>query len=88
VAQEHDEEHGVNRCRMQAVGRDIQKLFSARQDWNSDKPLELLHVMKAIHEQEDLATARQNAEQVAAKLKEMKLADAAALVLAGIEETL
>ncbi len=33
-------------------------------------------------------TPRQKAEQVAAKLKEMKLADAAALVVAGIEETL
>jgi transposase-like protein len=36
--------------------------------------------------QVDRAAARQKAEQVAAKLKEMKLADAAALVLAGIEE--
>jgi transposase-like protein len=32
--------------------------------------------------------ARQKTEQVAAKLKEMKLADAAAIVAAGIEETL
>jgi Transposase, Mutator family len=34
------------------------------------------------------AAARQKAEQVAAKLKQMKLADAAAIVAAGIEETL
>jgi len=34
------------------------------------------------------AAARQKAEQVVAKLKEMKLADAAAIVVAGIEETL
>jgi len=45
-------------------------------------------MLKAIHAQEDRAAARQKAEQVAAKLKEMKLADAAALVVAGIEETL
>ena len=42
----------------------------------------------AIHAQEDRAAARQKVELVAAKLKEMKLADAAALVLAGIDETL
>src|SRR3974377_664813 len=34
------------------------------------------------------AAVRQKAEQVAAKLREMKLADAAAIVVAGIEETL
>jgi putative transposase len=49
---------------------------------------EVAAMLKAIHAQEDRAAARQKAEQVAAKLKEMKLADAAALVLAGIEETL
>ena len=38
--------------------------------------------------QEDRTAARQKAQHVAAKLKEMKLADAAALVVAGIEETL
>ena len=43
---------------------------------------------KAIHAQEVRAAARQKAEQIAAKLKEMKLADAAALLTAGIEETL
>jgi putative transposase len=43
---------------------------------------------KTIHAQEDRTAARQKAEQVAVKLKEMKLADAAALVLAGIEERL
>jgi transposase-like protein len=45
-------------------------------------------MLKAIHAQEDRAAARQKAEPVAAKLKEMKLADVAARVLAGIEETL
>jgi len=44
--------------------------------------------IKAIHAQEDRAAARQKAEQVASKLREMKLADAAAIVVAGIEETL
>ncbi len=43
---------------------------------------------KAIHAQEDRAAARQKAEQVAAKLREKKLADAAELVRGGIEETL
>src|ERR1700722_14140019 len=45
-------------------------------------------MLKAIHAQEDGAAARQKAEQVAVKLKEMKLANAADLVRAGIEETL
>jgi putative transposase len=45
-------------------------------------------MLKAIHAQEDRAAARQKAGQVAVKLKEMKLADAAAIVTAGIEETL
>jgi putative transposase len=49
---------------------------------------EVAAMLKAIHAQEDRAAARQKAEQVAAKLKEMKLADAAALVMSGIEETL
>ena len=54
----------------------------------TSKVKEVAAMLKAIHGQEDRAAARQKAEQVAAKLKEMKLADAAALVLAGIEETL
>ena len=54
----------------------------------TSKVKEVAAMLKAIHAQEDRAAARQKAEQVAAKLKEMKLADAAALVLAGIEETL
>ena len=45
-------------------------------------------MLKAIHAQEDRVAARQKAEQVAIKLKEMKLADAAELVRQGIEETL
>jgi putative transposase len=49
---------------------------------------EVAAMLKAIHAQEDRAAARQKAEQVAVKLKGMKLANAAALVLAGIEETL
>ena len=44
--------------------------------------------LKAICAQEDRAAARQKAEQIAAKLKEMKLADAAEHVRTGIEETL
>ena len=49
---------------------------------------EVAAMLKAIHAQEDRAAARQKAEQVAAKLREMKLADAATIVTAGIEETL
>jgi putative transposase len=45
-------------------------------------------MLKAIHAQEDRAAARHKAEQVTTKLKEMKLANAADLVRAGIEETL
>jgi putative transposase len=45
-------------------------------------------MLKAIHAPEGRAAARQKAEQVSTKLKEMKPADAAALMLAGIEETL
>jgi transposase-like protein len=52
------------------------------------KVKEVAAMLKAIHAQEDRAAARQKAEQVAAKLREMKLADAAELVRAGIEETL
>src|SRR6202047_1798138 len=54
----------------------------------TNKVKEVAAMLKAIHAQEDRAAARQKAEQVVAKLKEMKLADAAALVVAGIEETL
>jgi putative transposase len=54
----------------------------------TSKVKEVAAMLKAIHAQEDRAAARQKAEQVAVKLKEMKLADAAALVVAGIEETL
>src|SRR6202162_3138979 len=54
----------------------------------TSKVKEVAAMLKAIHAQEDRAAARQKVEQVAEKLKEMKLADAAALVVAGIEETL
>ena len=46
---------------------------------------EVAAMLKAIHAEEDRAADRQKSEQVAAK--EMKLADAAALLVAGIEET-
>jgi putative transposase len=49
---------------------------------------EVAAMLKAIHAQEDRAAARQKAEQVAARLKEIKLADTAAIVVARIEETL
>jgi putative transposase len=54
----------------------------------TSKVKEVAAIMKAIHVQEDGVAVRQEAEQVAVELKEMKLADVAALVAAGIEETL
>jgi len=54
----------------------------------TSKVKEVAAMLKAIHAQEDRTAARQKAEQVAGKLKEMKLADAAALVINGIDETL
>ena len=49
----------------------------------TSKVKEVAAMLKAIHAQEDRAAARQKAEQVAVKLKEMKLADAAEIVRAG-----
>ena len=54
----------------------------------TSKVKEVAAMLKAIHAQEDRAAARQKAAQVAVKLKEMKLADAAELLRQGIEETL
>ncbi len=54
----------------------------------TSKVKEVAAMLKAIHARENRAAARQKAEQVAPKLKEMKLTDAAALVVAGNEETL
>jgi putative transposase len=54
----------------------------------TSKVKEVAAMLKAIHAQEDRAAARHKAEQVTTKLKEMKLANAADLVRAGIEETL
>src|ERR1700722_3440709 len=54
----------------------------------TSKVKEVAAMLKAIHAQEDRVAARQKAEQVVPKLKEMKLANAAELVQAGIEETL
>jgi transposase-like protein len=45
-------------------------------------------MLKAIHAQEDKAAAREKAEAVAAKLREMKLREAADKLEKGIEETL
>jgi transposase-like protein len=45
-------------------------------------------MLKAIHAQEDAEAAREKARQVAAKLREMRLARAAEIVEAGIDETL
>ena len=45
-------------------------------------------MLKAIHAQEDAEAAREKARQVAGKLREMRLARAAEIVEAGIDETL
>ena len=45
-------------------------------------------MLKAIHAQEDISSAREKAEAVAIKLREMKLKEAAAKVEKGIAETL
>jgi putative transposase len=45
-------------------------------------------MLKAIHAQEDAQAAREKAHQVVVKLREMRLARAAEIVEAGIDETL
>jgi len=45
-------------------------------------------MQKAIHAQEDAQAAREKAHQVVVKLREMRLARAAEIVEAGIDETL
>jgi transposase-like protein len=52
------------------------------------KVKEVAAMLKAIHAQEDAAAAREKAEQVAVKLQQMKLANAAEIVRNGIDETL
>jgi len=52
------------------------------------KVKEVSAMLKAIHAQEDLEAARSKVQDVVAKLKVMKLKDAANLVEDGIEETL
>src|SRR6266849_2236655 len=54
----------------------------------TSKVKEAAAMLKAIHAQEDRGATRQKAEQVVAKLKEMKLADAAEHVGIRIEEML
>jgi len=52
------------------------------------KVKEVAAMLKAIHAQEDLASARQKAAAVVVKLREMRLVKAAEMVEQGIEETL
>ena len=52
------------------------------------KVKEVAAMLKAIHAQEDAQAAKEKARQVVAKLREMRLARAAEIVEAGIEETL
>ena len=49
---------------------------------------EVAAMLKAIHAQEDKKAAREKAEAVVQKLKDMKLSKAAEKVLEGIDETL
>ena len=52
------------------------------------KVKEAAAMMKAVHAQEDAQAAREKTAQVVEKLKTMKLARAAEIVAAGVEETL
>lgn len=52
------------------------------------KAKDVAAMLKAIHAQEDLESAREKAQAVAKKLKDMKLTDAAKKLEEGIEETL
>lgn len=52
------------------------------------KVKEVAAMLKAVHAQEDAQAAREKAAQVMEKLKTMKLARAAEIVAAGVEETL
>jgi len=52
------------------------------------KAREVAAMLKAIHAQEDLKSAREKAAAVTAKLREMKLSKAAEIVEQGIDETL
>ena len=54
----------------------------------SGKVKQVAAMLKAIHAQEDGEAAKEKARLVAAKLREMKLAKAAEIVEAGIDETL
>jgi hypothetical protein len=59
-----------------------------RNVWATIRVKEVSAALKAMHAREDRVAARQTAEQIAVKLKVMKLADAAELVRTAIEETL
>jgi len=54
----------------------------------SGKIREVAAMLKAIHAQEDLASAQAKAQQVVTKLREMRLGKAAELIAHGIDETL
>jgi len=54
----------------------------------SGKVREVAAMLKAIHAQEDRAAAMEKAQSVVAKLRELKLAKAAAMVEEGVEETM
>lgn len=54
----------------------------------SGKVKEVAAMLKAVHAQEDAQAAREKAARVVEKLKAMKLARAAEIVAAGVEETL
>jgi putative transposase len=52
------------------------------------KVREVMALLKAIHAQEDREAARQKAEQVVAKVEAMRLGQAAAIIRAGVAESL
>ena len=54
----------------------------------SGKVEQMAAMLKAIHAQEDAEVAREKARHVTAKLREMRLARAAEIIEAGVDETL
>jgi len=74
---------------MQSI-RDVQSISTEMflQSPPRSKVREVAAMLKAIHAQENKEAARQKAQSVVQKLREMKLKEAAAKIEKGIEETL
>jgi transposase-like protein len=64
------------------------KRYELEQVVNLLRQIEVAAMLKAIHAQEDVKAAKENALQVVGKLRAMRLAEAAEIVDNGIDETL